>query len=287
MKIINLLKEGHGLRYSPTPLAGNKKEVLDIDRTALQASSRGFGKTAVILAGVALLFVGLYLAYNSFGPWGPRLAALRQSIIPSKRTQPPAPSQPSKPAAPTAEATPKPAATLPPAPPEVTASQLDLWYRADKSYPYAIVVASFQNEDSGVAYARRLRAAGHPATLSPTDLGDKGRWYRVVLGRYESGSQAREAVAKLKGTKPFGNAWTTRLPFAVEVGRESDMAQAEAARDALSAKGVSALLFPEATTPDHAVTFRLIAGAFPSKEQAKAFADKLRKTGVSSRVVTP
>jgi hypothetical protein len=65
------------------------------------------------------------------------------------------------------------------------------------------------------------------------------------------------------------------------------MAAAEAARDALSAKGVSALLFPEATTPDHPVTFRLIAGAFPSKEQAKAFADKLRKTGVSSRVVTP
>ncbi len=148
-------------------------------------------------------------------------------------------------------------------------------------------MASFQKEDSAVAYVRRLRAAGHPATLAPTDLGEKGRWFRVVLGRYESGSQAREEAAKLKGKKPFGSAWTTRLPFAVEVGRETDKAAAESARDTFATKGVSALVFPEAPDPDQAVTFRLIAGAFPSKDQAEAFAETLQKRGISAQVVTP
>lgn len=287
MKTINLLKEGHGIRYSPTPPAGDKKDSFDIDRTALQARNSGFGKPVMIIGGIVLLVVGLYLAYNSFGPWGPKLASIRESVIPSKGAQQPEATKPAEPATQTARATPAPATTQPPAPPRVTASQLGSWYQSDKAYPYAIVVASFRKEDSAVAYTRRLRDAGHPATLAPTDLGDKGRWYRVVLGRYESNSKAREAAAKLKGTKPFGSAWTTRLPFAVEVGSESDKVAAESAREALTAKGVSALVFPEALASDKPVTFKMLAGAFSSRDQAKAFAEKLQKAGISAQLVTP
>jgi cell division septation protein DedD len=244
----------------------------------------------MVIGVVALLVGGLLYSYNSLKPLGPRIAAaVRKFITLKKPEKPPEIAKAREPQTEKTKAKTPGATTLPPpaSTPGLLASQLDIWYRSDKAYPYSIVVASFQKEAPAAAYARSLRSSGHLATVAPTKLEKLGRWYRVVLNRHETLQEARQALSTLKEKKGFEKAWIKRLPFAVEVGTETGRAAAEATRNALSAKGAFALLFPEASASDQPVTFRLIAGAFSSKDQAEAFAASLSKDGISAQVIAP
>ncbi len=294
MKRFNLLKEGHGLRYSPSPESPGESNAPAQKGRALRIRTIGVGKTLAIIIGLGLIATGVWLALKSVGPLGPRLAAFRRPAAPSTTAKPQAAPPPAaggetRPAAKAAEPPPTAAsaATSPKAPGALTASKLPRWFHADKAYPYAVVVASFRNEESARDYTRRLRKEGYPATVAPTDLGERGRWFRVVLERYEGAVEARSAAAALKGKRPLESAWAARLPFAVEVATEAEKPSAEARRDALAEKGAFAVLFPEARGAGEPVTFRLLAGAFPSKEQAEAFASTLKQAGVTGRIVTP
>ena len=291
MKNINLLKEGHGLRYTPPPPASEKKDSPEIDRSALVAKRSGPGKAAAVLAGVILLAGGLFLAYKTFGPLT-SLADLKSFLFTKKSVKPPVSPEAAKPSTSAETKASASAAPLPPAGPApalqgVKASELKHWYRSDREYPFAVVVASFRKEQLALEHARRLTAAGHASTVAPTDLGEKGRWFRVVLDRYSSIGEARDAAVKLRDAKPFESAWATRLPFAVELGEEADEKAAESARSNFSSRGIVALVFPEAAAADQPVTFRLLAGAFSTKQEATAFSGDLGKSGLPARVVTP
>lgn len=291
MKKINLLKEGHGLRYSSPPPASEKKDTPEIDRSTLVAKRGGPGKTAAVFAGIILLAAGLFMAYKTFGP-PLSLPDLRSFIFTKKSAKPEAKPEAAAPPAPAEARAPSQAASPPTAAQAtatrgVKASELSRWYRSDRDYPFAVVVASFRKEQLALEHARRLMEAGHASTVAPTDLGEKGRWFRVVLDRYNSVGEARDAAVKLRDTKPFESAWATRLPFAVELGEETDEKAAEASRSALSAKGVVAFVFPEAPAADEPATFRLLAGAFSTREEATAYSGSLGKDGLPARVVAP
>lgn len=298
MKSINLLKEGRGLRFASAEELATDEPVLSVPRKG------GGGKAFATLLLVALVAGGAWWGYRTFDQWSPRVPPLRQLTAgrPASKPQvspPPAPAPKPK-AEPKAEPKTEPQPTLakaplpppstapePPALPGVTAAELERWYRADRAYPFSILVASFRKEASATAYAGRLASAGHPATVAPTDLGERGRWHRVVLGRHEARSEARQAAARLKGKGPIDNAIALQLPYAVEVGRKEGKGAAEAAREAASAKGFVAYLFPEAAGPDQPVTFLVLVGAYASKDQAEAFATTLRQAGLEATVVTP
>ncbi|MDV2502712.1 MAG: SPOR domain-containing protein [bacterium] len=294
MKSINLLKEGRGLRFASAEELATDEPVLSVPRKG------GGGKAFAALLLVVLVAGGAWWGYRTFDQWSPRVTALRQLVagrLASKPQVSPPPSPATKPKAepkaepqPTvAKAPPPPPSTAPepPALPGVTAAELERWYRADRAYPFSILVASFRKEASATAYAGRLASAGHPATVAPTDLGELGRWHRVVLGRHESRSEVRQAAARLKGKDPIDNAIAFQLPYAVEVGRKEEKGAAEAAREAISAKGFVAYLFPEAAGPEEPVTFLVLVGAYASKDQAEAFATTLRQAGLEATVVTP
>ena len=291
MKSINLLKEGRGLRFASAEELATDEPVLSVPRKG------GGGKAFAALLLVVLVAGGAWWGYRTFDQWGPRVATLRQLVagrLASKlpgRSPPPAPTPKAKaePQPTVAKAPPPPPSTAPEPPslPGVTAAELERWYRAGRAYPFSILVASFRKEASATAYAGRLASAGHPATVAPTDLGERGRWHRVVLGRHEAGSEARQAAARLKGKDPIDNAIAFQLPYAVEVGRKEEKWEAEAAREAISAKGFVAYLFPEAAGPDQPVTFLVLVGAYASKDQAEAFATRLRQAGLEATVVTP
>ena len=291
MKSINLLKEGRGLRFASAEELATDEPVLSVSRKG------GGGKAFAALLLVVLVAGGAWWGYRTFDQWSPRVAALRQLVagrLASKlpgRSPPPAPATKPKaePQPTVAKAPPPPPSTAPepPALPGVTAAELERWYRADRAYPFSILVASFRKEASATAYAGRLASAGHPATVAPTDLGELGRWHRVVLGRHESRSEVRQAAARLKGKDPIDNAIAFQLPYAVEVGRKEEKGAAEAAREAISAKGFVAYLFPEAAGSEEPVTFLVLVGAYASKDQAEAFATTLRQAGLEATVVTP
>ena len=289
MKRINLLTEGHGLRYAPAQPISDKTTSHSAWRRGAKSPRRGAGKALGALALIVLLAGGGWWVYQEYGPWGLRLKSLRQSLVglmPSKLPGA-APSAPT-PKPPEAKAPQPPVAAAPsPPPPGVKAAQVGRWYRSDRAYPFSILVASFRKEASAAAFAGSLASAGHPVTVAPTNLGARGRWHRVVLVRYGGSSDARKAAALLKGKKPITDTLVLQLPYSVEVGREREKAAAEAARAALASKGFLTHIFPEAAGPDEMVTFLLLAGAFSSKDQAEAFATTLKQAGLETKVVIP
>ncbi|MFQ6672505.1 MAG: SPOR domain-containing protein, partial [Candidatus Tectimicrobiota bacterium] len=191
MKTINLLKEGHGLRFAPSRPALDDPGQPPLERPAPRKPRRRAVKIVVALVLVVLFTGGGWWVYQTFGPWGPRLEALRRSVAGRQTPKPPAAPAPvakPKPTLPTeAKAPPPPAAApAPPPPPRVTAAQVGRWFRADRAYPFTLLVGSFRQEAQAVAYAGRLVSAGHSVTVAPTDLGTRGRWHRVLLDRYEA-----------------------------------------------------------------------------------------------------
>jgi cell division septation protein DedD len=61
-------------------------------------------------------------------------------------------------------------------------------------------VQSSQGEAEARAAADALKAAGFDAYLMRADLGNRGVWYRVRVGRFASREEARQTAAKLRGS---------------------------------------------------------------------------------------
>jgi cell division septation protein DedD len=287
VKSINLSKEGSGLRY-----ASDEELALDEPIPPSLRKKGGAGKAVVAIVLVALVAGGAWWGHRTFGPFGPRVEALRQLVTKRLASKPPAATAPApapKPEPTLAKAPPPPPdiGPEPPSSPRVTAGELERWYRTDRAYPFSILVASFQKEASAAAYAGRLASAGYPVTVAPTDLGPRGRWHRVVVGRHEALGEARQEAARIKGKDPIGDAIAFRLPYSVEVARKDEQADAEKVRESVSAKGFATYVFPEAAGPDQPVTFLVLSGAYASKDQAEAFATTLRQAGFEAAVVNP
>jgi hypothetical protein len=58
----------------------------------------------------------------------------------------------------------------------------------------------------GRAAAAALASAGFDAYVVRADLGKRGVWYRVRVGRFATRDEARAAAAKLRGSGRAGNA---------------------------------------------------------------------------------
>jgi hypothetical protein len=63
---------------------------------------------------------------------------------------------------------------------------------------YALHLASFRRRAGARRMARELGAKGVAARVQAVDLGAKGRWYRVLVGRFPSRKQAQAQGEKLK-----------------------------------------------------------------------------------------
>ena len=73
--------------------------------------------------------------------------------------------------------------------------------RAEFNNPaFTIQVASAKDKEAAERQLKTVQAAGHPAYLVRKDLGDKGVWYRIYVGQFNSKSAANEYLSKVKGT---------------------------------------------------------------------------------------
>lgn len=57
---------------------------------------------------------------------------------------------------------------------------------------HSLQAASFPDQSAAKGYAERLVRAGVPAYVVSADLGRRGRWYRVRVGRFESVEEAQK-----------------------------------------------------------------------------------------------
>lgn len=63
---------------------------------------------------------------------------------------------------------------------------------------FTIQVASFQDKARAELVSEELKKKGYIPVISAKDLGDKGTWYRVWVGDFESEEKARELLKTLK-----------------------------------------------------------------------------------------
>jgi len=63
---------------------------------------------------------------------------------------------------------------------------------------FTIQVASFQDKARAELTSEELKKKGYIPVISAKDLGDKGIWYRVWVGDFESEEKARELLKTLK-----------------------------------------------------------------------------------------
>lgn len=64
---------------------------------------------------------------------------------------------------------------------------------------FTIQVASFKDKEKAQNFFERLKKEGHPAYIVSRNLGAKGVWYRVYVGKFDSKSQAEVFLKKFSG----------------------------------------------------------------------------------------
>ena len=84
--------------------------------------------------------------------------------------------------------------------PDLTNSAPDL--DSDSRY-YALQVASFHERKNAESFSTDLIFDGWSAKIVEVDLGEKGKWYRICLGKYEDMDQAQKASNDLIQRKLF------------------------------------------------------------------------------------
>lgn len=76
---------------------------------------------------------------------------------------------------------------------------------------YAVQVASVKKFDEALRIVRKLRRAGFQAYIRNVDLGARGRWHRVRVGRYRDRAEAQKALSEIKGRTNYRGARVIRI----------------------------------------------------------------------------
>jgi SPOR domain len=151
-----------------------------------------------------LLAIALVLAVAGVLAW-----AVREYVFKNEIVKPVAPIARKKPAeAPVATLAPLPTPMPAPAAVPVPKGRAALLMTPDwvgKAAVYVIHFSSTKDRESAAKEAQKLGATvGVPARAVEVDLGDKGVWYRVVVGEFPDVDAARAFRAKLEGKKTPG-----------------------------------------------------------------------------------
>lgn len=63
---------------------------------------------------------------------------------------------------------------------------------------YSVQIGSYPNVDEAHALVDQWKAKGYPVFLTSAEIPNRGRWYRVRLGGFETKEEAQTYLAKLK-----------------------------------------------------------------------------------------
>ncbi len=152
--------------------------------------------------------------------------------------------------------------------------------------PYVVHTASFKNPKLAFKTVRSLTAKGYPAYHALTDLGPKGLWHRVLVGRFATVAKARQFAARLKEREKLSYAAPMRLPYAVELEAYPSADVVKKAKTALEDRGVHSFVVEE-QGPNGSQVYRLRVGAYGKKAEAEAAAKKATQAGAKAAVIRP
>ncbi len=141
----------------------------------------------------------------------------RAEATPVAAAVPPSPTAPATAAATVAPAPsappPVPVATVPPVPIRKSRDGLVVTRdRAGRPEVFSIHFTSYRDRDAAERDLKRIESlAGREGFVAEVDLGEKGVWYRVLVGEFPSAEEAKAVRAELaaKGTRDLG--WVYRV----------------------------------------------------------------------------
>lgn len=179
---------------------------------------------------------------------------------------------------------PKPATADPvdparPSPPPLAAGPPWQWR------PFSLQVASRQDAAPALAHAEALRRQGLEAFTVPAWIPGRGRWYRVLIGAFDSASSAAKARQGLQVQGWIGEALVRSLPYALEVAGLATEDQAADAAALLRRRGYLPVLRPHDEKVASGLGHTLLVDAFGTFEQAERLAGHLRAGGLTPRLV--
>ncbi|MBI2115212.1 MAG: polysaccharide biosynthesis tyrosine autokinase [candidate division NC10 bacterium] len=208
-------------------------------------------------------------------------APLPKSPEPSGRAASPAP-RPTAP--PTPVATPAPSSRAPTPAPSAPPPRGNAG-PSGSAHPFAIQVASRPDRAISLAHAENLRKEGLEAFTVPAQVPGKGRWYRVLIGGFESASSAAEAERELRAKGRIEDAVVVSLPYAVEVSGLATPDQAAEATQVARRSGYLPLLRQAPGDRPAGSNQTLLVEAFGTPREAERLADLLRERGLRPRVI--
>lgn len=232
-------------------------------------------------------------------PGGPPAA----ETAPAVAVTPPAPGAPqgmqekpieAKPAEPPPAATAPPASALAPAPvvppappvaqdvpaapkkpePQKTVAKAPKSERS--AYPFSLLLSSNRGKENALSTLPGFQRKGLAPYLVHTDLGEKGKWWRTLIGYYRS---LEDAVQAQKALNVEGAA-VVKTPFANLIGDYPSAKEAAETAVRLSQKG----LFPY-IVKGAGDTAQLLVGAFPTQEAAEQQQRELEGMGITARTI--
>ncbi len=184
---------------------------------------------------------------------------------------------------------------------------------ADNSY--GIQVGAYRDLDNAVAQVNYLKRLGYEAFYRYETVKDKGKWYRVYIGKYSTRKSAQEearvlndlelidaySIRLLRGEPSMAAAPTTPTPeqekpipesppapkkesegaaYVLHVSSFKDKQHAEEEAGRLERAGMQAFYVDESLAGGR--WFRVYIGGFATEKEARTAGDKLKKQGTLS-----
>ncbi len=145
-----------------------------------------------------------------------------------------------------------------------------------KTIPYLIHTASVrvQRSDSAEKFINKKTDNRTIRLATLVDLGSKGLWYRLMIGRFKSLDASQSYLENLEQSYDIDkDARPVKLPFSLLISSGQGLTPSQKIIDALKRKHFLATLFPSA---GEAETYDIILGAYESKEEAAIQERKVR-----------
>jgi polysaccharide biosynthesis transport protein len=143
-------------------------------------------------------------------------------------------------------------------------------------HSYSLQVASYQMRDRSLNHVQGLKREGLDAFTIPVQIPGRGRFYRVMVGRFDSVSGAKAAAQRLRSNGKISEYAVQSLPFAVEVAGITRTHQAAEVAAAARRSGYFPVIRSAGGAAPAGSTRTLLAEAFVTPEDAGHLADRLR-----------
>ena len=154
-----------------------------------------------------------------------------------------------------------------------------------KSGPYVIHVSSVQNRYFAEEFLDRKTTDGTIRLAKLVNLQSKGRWHRLLIGRFKSLDACRSYIRKSKQSGEIEKyARPVKLPFSLLISSRQALVPSQKMVQALRKKHLSAYLSPSA---GKAETYDVLIGAYGSEREAARKAKILLQKGISAKIISP